>query len=115
MRNRLVIPTRAKVAFVAATVAIVGGYGVSRAGNDSVVGEYICRAMGSKPCDTHIALRLQSNGYWGWAKYSGQYEVRNGSVEFVNGSGGPVSWGPATIGPNTLSFQSGGESVVWKK
>lgn len=81
----------------------------------SVAGEYGCVLMGNGPCYTHIPMRLQSNGYWGWAKYSGQYQVANGAVEFISGSGGPVAWGPAVLGPGTLTFTSGGKAVVWRK
>jgi hypothetical protein len=83
-------------------------------GSSSVVGEYVCRSMGSRPCNTQTSLRLGENGVWGWAKYSGEYRVVNGRVTF-SGVGGAATWGPAVIGPGTLSFASGQDTVVWQK
>ena len=98
----------------ALTIALFGNGGASRAG-EAIAGEYACESMAGRPCDTHVPLRLQDNGYWGWAKYSGQYRVVGGSVEWVSGNGGPVGWGSAIIGPGTVSFSSGGKPVVWRK
>src|ERR1019366_10461826 len=52
----------------ALTIALFGNGGASRAG-EAIAGEYACESMAGRPCDTHVPLRLQDNGYWGWAKY----------------------------------------------
>ncbi len=84
------------------------------AAKQSVVGEYACHSMGGRPCDTQTSLRLLGNGYWGWGRYSGTYRVSGGTIEFVSGDGGPVTWGPATIGNGTVTFNSG-QPVVFEK
>lgn len=81
----------------------------------SVAGDYVCKSAKGQPCGTQVSLRLVANGYWQWAKYSGQYSVANGRVQFVNGNGGPVGWGSANIGPGTLTFNDFGDDVVWQK
>ncbi len=98
------------LAALAIALPLAGGSAVLAA-ND-VTGNYVCASMGGKPCDTQTQLRLLANGYWGFGKYSGQYQVNGGNVEFVNGSGGPVTWGPAKIGPNSLTFEG---DVVFQK
>jgi hypothetical protein len=102
-----------RIAAAALTVAVLGIGGPGQAVSP-VTGEYVCVSMGARPCDTHVMLHLQDNGFWGWAKYSGQYQVANGNVEF-SGSGGPVAWGPAAIGAGTVTFNSGGQAVVWRR
>jgi hypothetical protein len=98
------------VASILAIVLLVNR-GESWAQDRSVAGEYAC----VKSCSGGTALTLQDNGYWGWGKYTGQYQVKNGRVEFVNGNGGPVTWGSAAIGSDTLTFMSGGKAVVYQK
>ncbi len=85
-----------------------GQYGTS--GDSAVAGNYVCKSMRGGPCDTQTELRLQSNGTWGWGGSSGQYRVRSGRVEFLNGM--LASWGPAAIGHGTLTFDG---NVVWQK
>jgi hypothetical protein len=79
----------------------------------SVSGEYVCRSMGSRPCDTQTAISLHDDGKWGWRYFSGQYQVAEGRVTFRGVGLG--SWGPAVIGPDTLTFMSGGQKVVFQK
>jgi hypothetical protein len=79
----------------------------------SVVGEYVCLSMGSRPCDTQKKILLRDNGTWRWSWWSGQYQVAGGQVTF-EGTVGLGSWGPAVIGPDTLTFGSD-RKVVWQK
>jgi hypothetical protein len=102
-------------AMFAATLSLLVPCVTFAQADSGIVGNYACRSIGSRPCDTSVTLQLLSNGYWGWGKYSGQYAINGATVEFVSGSGGPVRWGPATIGPNTLTFTSGSQLVVWQK
>lgn len=79
-----------------------------------VIGSYLCKSMGSQPCSTRTELRLADGGFWGWGRYNGEFEVASGRVRF-KGIGGAATWGPAVIGPNTLTFTSGQDTVVWEK
>jgi hypothetical protein len=82
--------------------------------NRSLAGEYVCVSMGSRPCDSSTELQLMENGNWRWGRYAGTYTVARASVTF-DGIGGLATWGPAAIGPGTLSFISGDQEVVWRK
>ncbi len=78
-----------------------------------VAGEYVCRSMGSRPCDTQTTIALHADGTWGWRYFSGRYQVAGGQVTFEGVGLG--SWGPAAIGPDTLTFTSGSEKVIYQK
>src|ERR1051326_9597045 len=80
--------------------------------NRNLAGEYVCVSMGSRPCDSSTELQLTENGNWRWGRYSGMYTVSRGSVTF-DGVGGLATWGPAEAGAASLTFMSGGQSVVW--
>lgn len=79
----------------------------------SVSGEYVCRSMGSRPCDTQTTISLHDDGTWAWRYFSGRYQVAGGQVTF-NGVG-LGAWGPAAIRLDTLTFTSGGQAVVFRK
>lgn len=79
----------------------------------TIAGDYLCRSMGSGACDTQTTISLHEDGTWGWRYFSGEYRVSGGRVTFTGVGLG--SWGPAAIGPGTLTFASGGKSVVWAK
>ena len=79
----------------------------------AVAGEYACRSMGSHPCDTQTTISLRDDGTWGWRYLSGEYQVAGGRVTFKGTGLG--AWGPAVIGPGTLTFTSGGQQVVFQK
>lgn len=79
----------------------------------SVAGEYLCRSVGSRPCDTQTTISLHDDGTWGWRFFSGQYQVAGGRVTFKGEGVG--AWGPAVIGPDTLTFGSGDRKGVWQK
>src|SRR5260370_20419174 len=90
-------------------------YAAAVAQNRSLAGEYVCVLMGSRPCDSGTQLQLTDNGNWRWGRYAGTYTAAGASVTF-DGIGGLARWGPAAIGPGTLSFISGNqEVVVWQK
>lgn len=78
-----------------------------------VVGEYACRSMGSRPCDTQTTITLRADGTWGWRYFSGRYEALSGQVTFQGVGLG--SWGAAEIGPGTLTFTSGGQKVIFER
>jgi hypothetical protein len=79
-----------------------------------VAGNYACRSIRSKPCDTNTPLQLVDNGVWRWGRYSGNFTVNEGHVQFT-GVGGPASWGSAIIGLNTLTFDDFGDEGIWEK
>jgi hypothetical protein len=81
---------------------------------DGVVGEYMCRSIGSRPCDTQTGLRLQEEGTWGWGRYAGEYEVTGGHARF-QGHWRLAGWGPAEIGAGTLTFRDERGASVWRK
>ena len=86
----------------------------SQRGGDSVLGQYMCRSMGSRQCNTSTPLRLAEGGAWGWGRYNGDFEVA-GEVARFRGVGGAATWGPATVGPDTLTFMNIDVPVVWQK
>jgi hypothetical protein len=90
------------IASVLLAQAALGSW-VFAADND-MVGSYVCQSMNGKPCDSQVALRLLPNGYWGWGKFSGKYVLNGAQIDFIDGNGGPVTWGSAAIGKNTLTF-----------
>lgn len=83
------------------------------ANKTAVTGEYVCRSMGSGPCDTQTTISLRDDGSWGWRFFSGEYRVAGGQVIFKGV--GLAAWGPAEIGPGTITFTSGGQPVVFQK
>jgi len=79
----------------------------------AVAGEYVCRSMGSHPCDTQTTISLRDDGTWGWRYFSGEYQVAGDRVTFKGVGLG--AWGPAVITPGALTFTSGGQQVVFQK
>lgn len=107
MRTRELISPR--------VVLLLGFVWTAAAGqNSNFAGQYVCVSTGSHPCDTGTELQLTENGNWRWGRYSGAYTVASGSITF-DGIGGLATWGPAAIGPDTLTFVSGSQKVVWRK
>ena len=82
--------------------------------NRNLAGEYVCVSIGSHPCATGTELQLTENGNWRWGRYSGRYTAASKSITF-DGIGGLATWGPAAIGPDTLTFMSGIQNTVWRK
>ena len=82
--------------------------------NRELAGQYVCASIGAGPCDTSTPVQLTDNGNWRWGRYAGAYTVGGGSVTF-DGVGGLATWGPAALGPGTLTFVSGDDKVVWRK
>jgi hypothetical protein len=107
-----IVSTSLAAAMLAIMLSMTSGAGWAA---NSISGEYACRSIGNRPCDAATGLVISDNGYWGWGKYSGQYKVSNERMEFVSGNGGPITWGPAVIGTDTLTFTSGGNAVVYQK
>ena len=84
-----------------------GVQGQSRAGSGSLAGSYFCYPT----CDSHTPIVLTENGNWRWGGYrAGTFKVTNGTVVF-DGIGGPATWGPAALGPDSLTFTSEGPPV----
>jgi hypothetical protein len=79
-----------------------------------LAGQYICVSTGSGPCATGTELQLTENGNWRWGRYSGTFTSARGYITF-DGIGGLAAWGPAAIGPATLTFTSRQQKVVWRK
>lgn len=79
----------------------------------AVTGEYVCRSMGSRACDTQTTIALHPDGTWGWRYLSGHYRTAGGQVTFEGTGLG--SWGPAEIGEDTLTFTSGNQKVIFQK
>ena len=98
--------TRPEAAVSGEPQALPGGAG-------ALSGEYVCRSMGSHPCDTQTTISLRDDGTWGWRYFSGQYQVAGDQVTFKGVGLG--AWGPAVAGPGTLTFTSGGQKVVFQK
>ncbi len=79
----------------------------------ALAGDYLCRSMGSGPCDTQTTISLHDDGTWGWRFFSGKYEIQGNRVTFRGPGLG--SWGPAVVGPNSLTFMNGASKVIWEK
>jgi hypothetical protein len=83
----------------------------ARAQTSEVAGQYFCVAGGNCPCQADTDLQLDANGVWRWGGFAGTYRASRDKVEFAGG-GGAATWGPATVGTGTLTFNTGGASVV---
>jgi len=83
----------------------------ARAQEGALVGEYLCLSPGSCPCQVDTRLQLAANGRWQWGEHAGTYRAAGGRVDF-DGAGGAATWGPATIGPGALTFNTGKVTVV---
>lgn len=100
-----------------------------------IEGVYYCKSIkrwqeyGNKskqliqPCNSKQTLIIAEAG-WVYGMYHGQYEAVNEkggmpSQTFFWGGGGAATWGPATVGMDTLTFYSNDPkddySVVWAK
>jgi hypothetical protein len=92
----------------------VGVQGQPGAGSGSLAGGYYCYPI----CESYTPVVLSENANWHWGGFSGgTFKVTNGTIVF-DGFMGPATWGPAVLGPGSLTFTSEGPSarqIVWRK
>ncbi len=117
--RRAMLGTAALLATLGAGCRTIGGktlLGGSK--SNSISGYYVCRSMGTHPCDARTVFHLGSNGVWSTGEYSGPY-VMNGDAISFRGFGGPASWGDARFisrgDGNTITFGSGASAVVYQQ
>ena len=93
-------------------VALLCSIGLSAAAQQRALpGQYFCVAAATCPCQSDTALQLTGHGTWSWGAFAGSYTVSENTARF-DGNGGTATWGPASVGPGTLTFTAGPAAIT---
>ena len=98
-----------------AASALLGIASVSAQANGPTPGEYVCKEMKGTwaPC-TPVHLKIVDDKNWTWGARKGGYAVSADRIKFEGEKRGPVIWGAAQYGGDSVMFVDGKITAVFK-